>query len=220
VSRGAFRANELMNLTQDLSQLIDQLEPIARPGGLGRAIMVMGACKGVGASTVARELARLAALRSQRGVWLYDLDFASNAQAEASRVRGPVFDAGFGRTPFWSLQTVGGRARVVARQSVVSNMYVTELQRESDAVQKIGLRSSPDYWSAVRQSIDLAVIDAPGNATAPLSLVQDLDGVILVADARDARSDGLAARRAAIEQRGGLVAGLIYNRSGPVRSAA
>ena len=75
-----------MNLTEDLSQLVDQLEPIARPGGQGRALMVMGASRGAGASTVARELARLAARRSHRGVWLFDLDFANNAQSEAARV--------------------------------------------------------------------------------------------------------------------------------------
>jgi Mrp family chromosome partitioning ATPase len=209
-----------MNLTSDLTELVDRLEPIARPGAQGRALMVMGARPGAGASTVARELARLAAQRSQRGVWLFDLDFAANAQAGAVRAQGPVFDAGFGRTPFWSLRGENGRARVIARQSVVRDLFVTELQTEPGAVSSIGLRSSPEYWDAVRHSIDLAIIDAPGNTTASLSLVADLDGVILVADARDANFDGLAARRAAIEERGGVVAGLILNRAGPVRSAA
>lgn len=209
-----------MNLTSDLSQLIDQLEPIARPGGEGRALMVMGSRRGAGASTVARELARLAALRSTRGVWLYDLDFMANAQADAARVHGPVFDAGFGRTPFWSLQLEAGRARVVARQSTVANLFVTQLQSEAGAVKQVALRPAADYWQAVRQSIDLAIIDAPSNSTAPLSLAADLDGIILVADARDPNGEGIAARRAAIEARGGVVAGLILNRTSRIQSAA
>lgn len=209
-----------MNLTAELSQLIDQLEPIARPGGQGRALMVMGSRPGAGASTVARELARLAALRSQRGVWLYDLDFSDNAQARAARVQGPVFDAGLGREPFWSLRTGIGRARIVARQSVVANLFVTELQSDPDAVEQVGLRAAPDYWAAVREAIDLAIIDAPNNTKAPLSLVADLDGVILVADARDPNSAGILARRAAIEARGGVVAGLILNRTDRFQSAA
>jgi len=211
-----------MNLTADLSQLIDELEPIARPGGLGRVLMVMGASRGAGASTVARELARLAARRSTRGVWLYDLDFNANAQAEAARVHGQAFDAGFGRDPFWSLSTQGGeKARVIARQSAVSNLYVTELQARAGAVRQAGLRPAPDYWSAVRGAIDLAIIDAPGNSRAPLSLVADADGVILVADARMSRADGIQARRSAIEARGGVVAGLILNRMrSNTRSAA
>lgn len=209
-----------MNLTADLSQLIDQLEPIARPGGQGRALMVMGSRREAGTSTVAREIARLAALRSQRGVWLFDLDFGGNEQAEAVRVQGQPFDASFGRDPFWTVRSGQGRARVVARRSVVPNLYVTQLQAEPGAVQGIALGARPDYWAAVRQSIDLAIIDAPGNSKAPLSLVSDLDGVILVADARDPNPAGLAARREAIEERGGVVAGLILNRSGQMRSAA
>tara|TARA_R110000868_G_scaffold4567_3_gene28630 strand:+ start:2761 stop:3390 length:630 start_codon:yes stop_codon:yes gene_type:complete len=209
-----------MNLTAELSQLIDQLEPIARPGGRGRALMVMGSRPGAGTSTVARELARLAALRSQRGVWLYDLDFADNAQARAARVQGPVFDASLGRDPFWALKTGTGRARIVARQSVIPNLFVTELQSEPGAVEQVGLHAAPDYWAAVREAIDLAIIDAPSNSRAPLSLAADLDGIILVADARDPNCEGIKARRAAIEARGGVVAGLILNRTDRFQSAA
>lgn len=209
-----------MNLTADLSQLIDQLEPIARPGGQGRALMVMGSRRGAGTSTVAREIARLAALRSERGVWLFDLDFGGNAQAKSVRAQGQAFDASFGRSPFWTVRSGEGRARIVARRSVVPNLYVTELQAEPGAVKGIALGAREEYWTALRQSIDLAVIDAPGNSKAPLSMVADLDGVILVADARDPNPQGLAARRAAIEERGGVVAGLILNRSGQMRRAA
>lgn len=209
-----------MNLTADLSRLIDQLEPIARPGGKGRALMVMGSRRGAGASVVAREISRLAALRSQRGVWLFDLDFGSNDQAEATRAQGSPFDARFGRTPFWTLRCEQGRARVVARQTAAPNLYVTELQADPGCVRGVALGARPDYWSAVRQSIDLAVVDAPGNNLAPLAMVSDMDGVILVCDARDPNPEGLAARRAAIEERGGVVAGLILNRAGSYRSAA
>ena len=65
----------------------------------------------------------------------------------------------------------------------------------------------------MRQSIDLAIVDAPGNSRAPLSLAGDMDGVILVADARLTRTDGVTARREAIEARGGTVAGIIVNRA-------
>lgn len=220
MSRGAPWALVHMNLTNELSQLIDQLEPIARPGGQGRALMVMGAGRGDGASTIAREIARLTALRSQRGVWLFDLDFSTNPQAKATRAHGGTYDATFGRTPFWSVQTDGGRARVVARQTVIENLFVTELQRDAGRVSQIGLRPSEAYWRAVRDSIDIAIIDVPGNATAPLSMVADLDGVILVADERQRNSAGLLARRQAIESRGGVVAGMILNRSPVSRRAA
>ena len=56
---------------------------------------------------------------------------------------------------------------------------------------------------------NLAVLGAlNGTPFAP-----DLDGVILVADARLSRTDGVMARREAIEARGGTVAGIIVNRA-------
>lgn len=205
-----------MNLSAELTQLVDQLEPIARPGGRGRALMVMGAGRGAGASTVARELARLAAMRSQRGVWLFDLDFTDNAQAAAARVSGPAYDASFGRELPWRLS--GGQ--VVLRQSSVRNLFVTEYHAAAGTPLRASLQTAPDYWHAMRESIDLAIIDAPGQSRAPVDLAADMDGVILVADARYPNPEGIEARCAAIEARGGIVSGVILNRAERSRSAA
>ena len=70
-----------IDLTAELIELVERLEPIARPGGRGRAMMIMGAGRQTGASTVAREFARIAAARSRRGVWLFDLDLGPVAPA-------------------------------------------------------------------------------------------------------------------------------------------
>ena len=210
-----------MNFAADLTGLIDRLEPITAPDGVGRALMVMGAGRGVGASTVARELARLAAARARRGVWLFDLDFGAGRQARAARCTGPAYDAGFGQPPFWRIAPKTAPARLAARRSSARGLTVAHLQGRSDQIERVALRAAPDYWTALRGSIDLAVIDAPADAKAALALVADMDGVILVADARRPQFDGLAARRAAIEARGGVVAGLIVNRSAAAgRSAA
>ena len=78
----------------------------------------------------------------------------------------------------------------------------------------------PDYWQAVREAIDIAVIDAPGQSRAPLVLAPDVDGVILVADARQHDPTSLMARRDAIETAGGVVAGVIVNRAAEAGQAA
>lgn len=202
-----------IDLTAELIQLVERLEPIGRPGGRGRVMMIMGAGRQTGASTVAREFARIAAARSRRGVWLYDLDLGSNPQRRALVPQpGKAFDAGFGRNPFWRVEPEVARARLVARQAG-PHLYVTEFQRAPGEVQRLSLRPAPDYWNAVRQSIDLAVVDAPGNNRAVLALVGDMDGVILVSDERRPNPDAIKARKEAIESRGGVVAGLILNRS-------
>lgn len=202
-----------IDLTAELIELVERLEPIARPGGRGRAMMIMGAGRQTGASTVAREFARIAAARSRRGVWLFDLDLANNPQRRLLvPQQGTAFDAGFGRNPFWRVEPEVARARLVARQAE-QRLYVTEFQRAPGEVQRLTLRGAPDYWNAVRQSIDLAVVDAPGNNRAVLALAADMDGVILVSDERRPNPDAINARREAIESRGGVVAGLILNRA-------
>ena len=206
-----------MNLSSDMSTLIDQLEPISRPSGMGRVLMVMGTSRGAGASTVSRELARLSAVRSTRGVWLFDLDFKVNAQADACRVRPEAFDLSLGRETPWVLDE---NSRLTGRASSIDKLFVSRVERRPETRMQAALRSAPDYWSAVRQSIDLAVIDAPGQSRAPMNMVTDMDGVILVVDARADNFDGLHARRDAIETMGGVVAGVVVNRAGAYRSAA
>jgi len=206
-----------MNLASELAGLVDQFEPIARPGGVGRVLMVMGGSRGAGASTVARELARLCAQRTARGVWLFDLDFTDTAQARATRVRGEAFDAGFGRRTPWQL---GAGSRLVMRESAQRQLFVSEIQTAPETRLQARLSAMPEYWQALREAIDLAIIDAPGQSRAPLVLAPDVDGVILVADARQQDQTSLMARREAIEAAGGVVAGVIVNRAAEAGQAA
>jgi Mrp family chromosome partitioning ATPase len=214
------RGDSMVDLSLEMRVLVDQLEPIARPGGKGRILMFLGASKGAGTSTIAREFARAAARRSRRGVWLFDMDFARNRQAQAlCRPDSKPFDASFGRPPFWHAAPDASRARLVAKPAS-DHLYVTEFQRARGAIERLEFGRSPEYWKAVRGSIDLAVIDAPGAGRAILPLVADTDGVILVADDQRWSEQAIAARRNAIEARGGVVAGIVCNRVTARRQAA
>ena len=211
----------MVDLTAEMIEFAERLEPIARPGGRGRVLMFMGAGRCTGASTLAREFARIASARSQRGVWLFDLDHSNNPQRKALvNASGPAYDAGFGRKPFWRVEPETARARLVARRCA-DKLYVTEFQRAKGEIKRMTLRAADEYWQAVRRSIDLAVVDAPGMNRAVLAMVGDMDGVILVADERRPAEEAIEARRAAIESRGGIVAGVILNRGpDPARWAA
>jgi Mrp family chromosome partitioning ATPase len=208
------RGDSMVDLSFEMQALVDQLEPIARPGGKGRVLMFLGASKRAGTSTIAREFARVAAERSRRGVWLFDLDFARNSHARAlARPDANVFDASFGRNAFWRAEPQGARARLVAKDCSTKHLYVTEFQRARSGVERLEFGNAREYWNAVRGSIDLAVIDAPGASRAILPVAADADGVILVADEGSWNERSIAARREAIERRGGIVAGIVCNRS-------
>lgn len=211
----------MTDLTSYMTRLVDQLEPIARPGGKGRVLMFLGGSKRAGTSTLARSFAKAAADRSERGVWLFDLDFARNGQASILGQAGArAFDAGFGREPFWRAEPAEAQARLVAKQCG-EHLYVTQFQRAKSSINRLSFQASSAYWNAVRGAIDLAIVDAPGSSRAVLPIVGDMDGVMLVVDESHWSEQAIAARRQAIEERGGVVAGLIANRSrGESRNAA
>jgi Flp pilus assembly CpaE family ATPase len=207
------RGGSMVDLSFEMQALVDRLEPIARPGGKGRVLVFLGACKKAGTSTIAREFACAAATRSRRGVWLFDLDFARNLHSKAlADANAPVFDASFGRQPFWRAAPEGARARLVAKQCD-AHLYVTEFQRARSSIERLEFGKSREYWNAVRGSIDLAVIDAPGASRAALPVAAEADGVILVADEAEWNERSIAARRDAIERQGGVVAGIVCNRA-------
>lgn len=206
------RGDSMVDLSMDMEALVTRLEPIARTGGQGRILMFLGASRGAGASSVARAFARAAARRSRRGVWLFDLDFARNGQVHAlATPDASSFDASFGRDPFWQAEPVSARARLVARPAG-EHLYVTEFQRARSSIERLQFQKSRSYWDAVRGSIDMAVLDAPGAGRAVLPLAGDADGVILVADEGRWDERSIAARRHAIEQQGGRVVGIVCNR--------
>ena len=70
----------MIDLTSEMAALWAALGPA--PGHRGRVIQIAAAATGEGVSTVAREYARLAAVRARRPVWLIDADLAQQGQVE------------------------------------------------------------------------------------------------------------------------------------------
>ncbi|HST92594.1 MAG TPA: hfsB, partial [Brevundimonas sp.] len=64
----------MVDLTSEMAALWAALGPA--PGHRGRVVQIAAANTGEGVSTVAREYARLAAVRARKPVWLVDADLA------------------------------------------------------------------------------------------------------------------------------------------------
>ncbi|MEY3842111.1 MAG: hypothetical protein RLZZ542_1221, partial [Pseudomonadota bacterium] len=71
----------MVDLTSEMAALWAALGPA--PGHRGRVVQIAAAGSGDGVSTVAREYARLAAVRARRPVWLIDADLARQGQMDA-----------------------------------------------------------------------------------------------------------------------------------------
>jgi hypothetical protein len=198
----------------------------AATGGAGAAVMFMGARRGDGISTIARSFAELSASRAARSVWLLDLDFFTDAQFEAlgggsGRLGGP-FDMTFGRMPFWRASPRApdgsqGEGAVVGYRTGVSKLFVSRFNRPAlIGDQKLQVAPAPDYWRAVRNHVDMTVVDAPAleQSRAGLALVADMDGVVLVIDGENGDVRDAIEMRDEVLGRGGRCLGIVVSEAG------
>ncbi|PWE17889.1 hypothetical protein DDZ18_04755 [Marinicauda salina] len=179
--------------------------------GPARAVMVVPASPGAGASTVARSLARLVCAEVGRPVWLFDLDFRRNPQSRVGRFRDQRFEAALGDARFWTAEPEGC-GRLVFRRMEDLPVFVSRFERRPGAVKRVSMRSAPVYWDRVRKSCALALVDAPFGAAGVKSVAPDMDGVIVVADARDHPDLRAEAHAARLDRCGAPVLGVVINR--------
>lgn len=189
-------------------------------------MLFVSARSGEGTSDVAAAFCEHVAGRAQRPIMLFDLDLAANPQFEAYRhdprgLRvGPGLDMTFGESPFWRIV---GRADASQPNAIYrvhrlepSRLFVSRFAYEDlRPGERVEVVSAPAYWAAVRQRVEIAVLDAPSleRSRAALALARDVDAVVLVVEA-DARSPAEAiAAREAIEARGANVIGVVLSRA-------
>jgi hypothetical protein len=198
----------------------------AATGGAGAAVMFMGARRGDGVSMIARSFAELSATRAARSVWLLDLDFFTDAQFQAlgggsGRLGGP-FDMTFGRMPFWRASPRApdgsqGEGAVVGYRSRIDKLFVSRFNKSAlSSEQKLQVAPAPDYWRAVRNHVDLTIVDAPAleQSRAGLALVADMDGVVLVIDGENGDVRDAIEMRDEVLGRGGRCLGIVVSEPG------
>lgn len=196
----------------------------------GRVVQFASAGTGEGTSTIAREFALCAARRSRKPVWLIDLDVFGLTQQKAVAKDGRRFGAlgkpasatpdgsvFFAVNPAGEGEAEGRQSRFLsARPAAEGKLWVTRFHPERlEPGQAVTISRWPAYWNALRAHAEFIVIDAPAadRSTAAMTLapIADLNVMVVAAEAGDAR--GPAALKQAIEQAGGKLAGLVFNRA-------
>jgi hypothetical protein len=195
----------------------------AAAGGAGAAVMFMGARRGDGVTDIARSFAKLSASRAAKSVWLLDLDFFADGQFEAlggaSGQFGGPFDMTFGRMPFWrgtprASDGSQGEGAIVGYRTNTDKLFVSRFVKSAlQQDQRLQVAPAPDYWRAVRSSVDMTVVDAPAleHSRAGLALVADMDGVILVIDNNDGDVRDAIEMRDEVISRGGRCLGVVVS---------
>jgi Mrp family chromosome partitioning ATPase len=199
-------------------------QPPKSAGG-GRAIMVIAARRGEGASTVARAVAGAAGPGT---VYAIDLDLRRNALARAfaldSPPLGPRIDGRLNGAAFHQIVTESG---VPCAESVpafsyhrIGRLYVGAFDaRALPQGGRVLISAASDYWRAARAGGGTVVVDAPAleRSAIGLRIARHMDGIVLVVGADAGAAPAAMAARTEILAAGGTLLGLVYtNASGPV----
>lgn len=219
----------MVDLTSEMSGLWAALGPA--PAHRGRVVAFVAATTGEGVSTVAREYARLAAVRARKPVWLIDGDLNQQGQLEAVGADSDRFGAlgkpaqaspdgssFFAVTP--PLKTAEGRmvrpARLLtARPCLGGRLWVSRFATER---LRSGQRAEalPDarYWDALRKHADTVVIDVPAadRNDMAIMLAPVVDFMVLVVASETTEAEPPLILRDEIEGVGGRIAGVVVNR--------
>ena len=220
----------MVDLTPEMAQLWTSLGSWIP--GRARMIQFVSATRGEGASTIAREFARLACQRVRRAVWLVDLDLVEAGQHAAMindsarfGVLGPEKPASPDGSIFFTVQPPlrgpDGRpwpdARFLgARQVGGRKLWVTRFRRELlRGGQQPHLVPSDAYWQALRQHADVIILDAPSadRSGAALTMAPFADTTVIVVAADDGDVRRTAELRDGIAGAGGRCAGIVFNRA-------
>lgn len=225
----------MVDLTSEMADLWAALGPSTTQHG--RVLQFVSARTGEGTSTIAREFARLAAVRGRRPTWLIDADIYDQSQLNAVAMEperfGPVqgmASASPDGSAFFTihppLKDRQGRpmadSRLLQARAVLGGrLWVTRLRAEAlHVAQRAQFLGTPDYWEAMRRHADYIIIDSPAadRSDAAITLAPHVDATVLVVAADELDVGDPAALRDALDAADGFVAGMVFNKA-PEREA-
>ena len=220
----------MVDLTSEMAGLWAALGPT--PAHRGRVIQFACATTGEGASTVAREFARLAAVRARKPVWLIDADLAQQGQQEAIEAepeRFGRFGSAAAASPDGSVfyavtppvlgrdnRPVAPSRLMTARACLGGRLWVTRFRTETlRSGQRAEPLPDPQYWDVMRLHSDTIIIDAPAADRNDVSITLSpfVDATVLVVSAGATSASEPMILRDEIESVGGRIAGVVVNRS-------
>lgn len=220
----------MVDLTHEMAALWAALGP-GRPDR-GRVIQFMAATSGEGVSTVAREFARLSAVRANKPVWLVDADLSTQTQqaevahdVERYGALGKPAAASPNGSAFFTIQPplrgrdgrqIGDARLLSARPCLGRRLWVTSFRGDAlGAGQRALAMPRGAYWDAMRRHAELVIIDAPAadRTDFGLTLAPFADAVVLVVAAEGADASAGAALKDELQRAGARCAGLVFNRA-------
>ncbi|MCI4646222.1 MAG: hypothetical protein MRY64_15680 [Hyphomonadaceae bacterium] len=217
-----------MSRPGDYSGVLRAAGRVGAPTG-GRAILFVTPDDEALVREAATGFARMVAGRSEKPVWLLDLDFRGNsvfhhldamATKDAERP-GRAFSAALDAAPLYKpvgrrlIATLGNvnPAKLLSLHELPGqNLFVSRFRAEAIVEgQKLALNRSPAWWQAAKGKAGWISVHALplSQGGAALSFCRDVDGVVLVVQADVTPLEDVAAMREEVEAAGGHVLGAV-----------
>lgn len=219
----------MRDLRGDLGNVWRTASRLTATQGGGRAIMFVSARDGEGVTSTAASFACLAARRVDKPAWLVDLDLRRNAAFKAFEEGfargvgkpGRAYDASLRKTPIYDVVpriVKGDDHKLLTVHDIEGvRLMVTRFRNERlRQGQRVQVRTSPDWWQALRKMTEWVVVDAPSLERSPASLAMasQMDGIVLVVEADRTSAEDVVGARREIEAHGGNIIGVSMNRVG------
>lgn len=218
----------MRDLRGDLGNIWRAASRLSAPVNAGRSLMFIAARNGEGTSSVAASFALLAARKAPKMTWLIDLDFRRNSAFSAFEAGfaddvgrpGRAFDGSLRQDQIYTVAPPAGPSDdklLTVHEIENERLLVTRFRNERlHETQQIQVRTSTDWWRALRKSADWTVVDAPALIRSPagLAMAAQQDGVILVVEADRTTPQDVAIARREIETHGGRLIGTVMNKFG------
>jgi Mrp family chromosome partitioning ATPase len=187
-----------------LYQLIEASLPLVEHP----SVLFVGSRSNEGTSTVARELARVAALRLEKTVLLIDLD--------RSRPDLHVYS---GLSPEAGGEGVSADPAEPPERSLCrfedSSLYVMPLfQKTLVTPRTLDNVKDTVFWEPLKKRFDLIIVDSPPATTFPdgPGIVSHVDGVIIVVEAEKTRWQVALSVKQKVLKHGGNILGVVFNK--------
>lgn len=217
-----------------MRDLREDLEPVWRAAARmstsasgGRVIMFTSARIGEGVTSMAASFACIAARRSDKPVWMVDLDFRRNPVFKGFQdgfardvgAPGRAYDASLRQEPIYRVtpRVEGARQSKMLTAHDIDGLSLLVTRFRGDRLksdQKVRTQQAPAWWQALRGISSWAIVDAPAleRSSAAATMASVVDGIILVVTADQTTAQDIEAARQELEAQNGRVLGVVMNR--------
>jgi len=172
-----------------------------------KVIQFIGSQVGEGTSTIAREFARIAAVKLHKDVLLLDADRCKPSQHQYFEIRS--------RFGWVEALQEGKNLEEAFSQFGNSRLYVSPSCNSASFTPEIfDSCQIDDFWKLLRQRFDLVLIDSAPLALSPdgLAFAPKVDGVVLVVEANKTRWRVAENLKESILKVGGSPLGIVFNK--------